>query len=233
FDAGYTIIPTTTMLVQKSATLVEDVDGDTGFGPGDTMTYEIAIADAGSLAFTDVHLEDVLPDGITYVEDSTYIEVDGVQTPIADDVVPPASTAFPLDDNVGLPDIDAGSTVYVRFDAAIDEPWSLEDNVLGNTACVVANEAQACDTSQTGLTTADVSLTKVETNDPAYVGDEATFEVTVANAGPDAAPGVEVEDVLPAGLTFVEATATQGTYDDATGLWTVGELAVDDEQTLT
>lgn len=233
FDAGYTIIPTTTMLVEKSATLVEDVDGDGGFGPGDTMTYEIAIADAGSLAFTDVQLEDVLPPGLEYVPDSTYLEVDGDVTPIADDQVPPASTAFPLDDNVGLPDIAAGATVYVRFDTAITAPWSLDSNVLGNTACVVANEAQACDTSQTTLTTADVSLTKLESSSPAYVGEQATFELTVANAGPDAAPGVEVEDVLPAGLTFVDAVATQGSYDDATGLWTVGELAVDGEATLT
>ena len=45
----------------------------------------------------------------------------------------------------------------------------------------------------------------------------------MTNDGPDAATGVQVTDLLPAGLTFVSrATASQGTYDDVTGVWTVG-----------
>ena len=33
-----------------------------------------------------------------------------------------------------------------------------------------------------------------------------------------------VQDLLPAGLTFVSATATQGTYNSVTGVWTVGTV---------
>jgi hypothetical protein len=36
---------------------------------------------------------------------------------------------------------------------------------------------------------------------------------------------VQVTDLLPAGLTFVSSTPSQGTYDSATGLWTVGSIA--------
>ena len=39
-------------------------------------------------------------------------------------------------------------------------------------------------------------------------------------------------DLLPAGLTFVSATPSQGTYDPATGLWTVGTVATAVPQTL-
>ena len=35
----------------------------------------------------------------------------------------------------------------------------------------------------------------------------------LTNNGPDAATGVQVTDLLPAGLTFVTATPSQGTYD--------------------
>ena len=54
------------------------------------------------------------------------------------------------------------------------------------------------------------------------VGDTITFTVTLTNNGPDAATGVQVTDLLPAGLTFVSATPSQGTYDSATGVWDVG-----------
>ena len=47
------------------------------------------------------------------------------------------------------------------------------------------------------------------------VGDTITFTVTLTNNGPNAATSVQVTDLLPAGLTFVSATPSQGTYDPA------------------
>src|SRR5690606_34416444 len=54
-----------------------------------------------------------------------------------------------------------------------------------------------------------------------------------SNAGPEDATGVVIEDVLPDGLTFVSANASDGTYDQATGLWTLGALANGADATLT
>ena len=34
-----------------------------------------------------------------------------------------------------------------------------------------------------------------------------------------------VADLLPAGLTFVSATPSTGSYNSGTGVWTVGNLA--------
>jgi uncharacterized repeat protein (TIGR01451 family) len=47
----------------------------------------------------------------------------------------------------------------------------------------------------------------------------------VANAGPAQATNVVATEQLPPGLTFVSATPSQGTYDNASGRWTVGTIA--------
>ena len=78
----------------------------------------------------------------------------------------------------------------------------------------------------------DLSLSK--TSSPASVSqlDDATFTITVRNDGPSTATGVAVTDQLPAGVELQDHTASQGTYDPATGIWTVGTIDVGDEATL-
>ena len=58
-----------------------------------------------------------------------------------------------------------------------------------------------------------------------HVGELLTFNVMVANQGPSPATGVALTEVLSAGLAFESADPSQGAYDSATGVWTVGALA--------
>jgi uncharacterized repeat protein (TIGR01451 family) len=53
---------------------------------------------------------------------------------------------------------------------------------------------------------ADLSITKTVSNPTPNVGDTVTFTVTLSNLGPNTATNVTVNDLLPAGLTFVSAT---------------------------
>ncbi len=72
---------------------------------------------------------------------------------------------------------------------------------------------------------ADIRVTKtVDNAAPNYLGN-VVFTVTVTNAGPDTAVNTRVSDLLPAGFGFVSATPSVGSYDNVTGLWTVGDLA--------
>ena len=72
---------------------------------------------------------------------------------------------------------------------------------------------------------ADLALTKSVSNAAPNVGDTITFTITLTNNGPTAtATGVTVIDLLPAGLTFVSATPSQGSYNSATGVWTAGTI---------
>jgi uncharacterized repeat protein (TIGR01451 family) len=59
-----------------------------------------------------------------------------------------------------------------------------------------------------------------------------TYTIAVTNLGPSAATSATVSDVLPASVAFESATASQGTYDSVSGLWTVGAMPATATQTL-
>jgi len=75
---------------------------------------------------------------------------------------------------------------------------------------------------------ADLSLAKVASSSTPNVGDAVTYTLTLANAGPAAATGVTVADVLPAGLTYVAGSIAGGSSRSAsppTLTWNVTTLA--------
>jgi uncharacterized repeat protein (TIGR01451 family) len=82
---------------------------------------------------------------------------------------------------------------------------------------------------------ADLSLTQTVSNATPANGTAINYTLVVTNASAStlAANGVAVRDILPAGVTFVGSTATQGSYASGTGLWTVGSLAPGATATLT
>jgi uncharacterized repeat protein (TIGR01451 family) len=81
---------------------------------------------------------------------------------------------------------------------------------------------------------ADVAVTVALDNAQPIEGGTVHYTLTLGdNAGPQAASGMQVTDLLPAGLTLVTATPAAGTtYDPLTGLWSVGSLAIGGSATL-
>ena len=84
----------------------------------------------------------------------------------------------------------------------------------------------------TPLPVADVQILKTADRTEAAVGDVVSFTVSAVNAGPNDATNVRVVDLLPAGLAFVSAAPSAGTYDPSTGTWTLGTLATGGAATL-
>ena len=79
---------------------------------------------------------------------------------------------------------------------------------------------------------ADLAIENTVDNLTPIPGATVNFTVTASALGPSASTGVSVTDLLPAGLSFVSATPSVGSYDATTGIWTVGDIASGTSATL-
>ena len=124
--------------------------------------------------------------------------------------------------NVGA--LNNGASVTLTLRALVNVPGART-----NTATISASGTQdpnpANNTASATETPmqADVSVTKTVDVARPNVGDTITFTVTAANADPNAATNVQLTDLLPTGLAFISSTPS-GSYNSATGVWTVGTI---------
>src|SRR3954454_21868517 len=79
---------------------------------------------------------------------------------------------------------------------------------------------------------ADLSVTKTASPNPGQAGVPLSYRIIATNNGPAVATNVSVADTLPAGVTFLSATTTQGNCNGTTtvscnlGSLTVGNIAI-------
>src|SRR5439155_1672076 len=127
----------------------------------------------------------------------------------------------------------AGATETLTITVLVTSP-----NPQANTATVShsdqfdPNPGNNTGTASTNPQQADLALTKSVSDATPNVGDTVTFTIVLSDTGPDPATNVRVTDLLPAGLAFVAATPSQGTYSSTTGLWTVGTVTTMAAQSL-
>ncbi|WP_331760381.1 hypothetical protein OG285_37675 (plasmid) [Streptomyces sp. NBC_01471] len=215
---------------------------------GDTVTYRITARNEGGGAAENLVLTDGVPQGTTYLPGSLHI-VDGPNAGAKSDTqgddqayydAAANKVVFHLGNSASgaeggsLPNTEnlpAGTTVEYRV--VIDRASGGKQ--ISNTA-TASYENRLGDkpepltsTSNEQVTqvnpAADLTVMKAADATTVTVGQTVTYRVTVRNTGPNRATGVTVTDRLPDGLTFLSAEGTPGSYDPATGQWTVGDLA--------
>ncbi|MEN6573401.1 hypothetical protein [Methanobacterium aggregans] len=71
---------------------------------------------------------------------------------------------------------------------------------------------------------ADITVSQSVDKTSANPGNKVTFTVTVKNNGPGTATNVQIRDVIPSELLNVVITPSAGTYNSATGIWSIGNM---------
>ncbi len=187
---------------------------------GETVLFTITVANAGPTAATGVALTDTLPTGLTFLgavpSNGSYDSGSGTWT---------------------LGGLAGGATDSLEVSAQVDAGTA--GATLVNRAWISASDladpVAANDTSSVAVTVAstDLQVTKDVDNIAPNEGDPVVYTVTLGNSGPNDATGVQVTDLLPAGVTLAGSTPSQGTYEDVSGLWNVGLLTNGATATLT
>ncbi|WP_276380877.1 Ig-like domain-containing protein [Flavobacterium sp. H4147] len=178
---------------------------------GNDVLFTVTAKNNGPYKATGITVTDVLPSGYTLVS-----------------AVPSSGTWSEPDWTVGSLANGASSTLAVTATVNPTGSYANTATISGNNPdnTTANNSATATPLIQTNL-----SVTKNISNTTPNVGSMVTFTITASNAGPSAATGVKVTDVLPSGYTFVSATPSTGTW--AGTEWTIGNLAIGASTTLT
>jgi len=79
----------------------------------------------------------------------------------------------------------------------------------------------------------DLSLTKTANPTTALLGDIITYTIVLQNDGPADATNIEVEEIIPSGLSYNSHIATNSFYNNLTGNWDIPFLAIGGIETLT
>ena len=189
---------------------------------GDTAIYTVTVTNNGPDTTTGVQVTDLLPTSVSFVSASpsgstTLTSGTAVWTvgSLADDASAALTITATVDSGT------AGSTITNTASLTASEPTD-------------ANNANNSASAPITVQSADLAVTKTVDNAGPKEGDTIVYTVTVTNNGPDAATGVAVTDLLPSDVTFASATPTgTTTYNNVSGLWSVGNLAASASQTLT
>jgi uncharacterized repeat protein (TIGR01451 family) len=132
--------------------------------------------------------------------------------------------------------LPVGSNATILFYATVRTNTGA--TMITNTAWLAGmNRPDYVPTNNTGtvvilVQSADIGVGKiVSTNNPAE-SNLVAYTVYVTNAGPNNASNIVVNDLLPAGLTYSNASPSQGTYNSTNGNWSVGALTVGSSASL-
>jgi uncharacterized repeat protein (TIGR01451 family) len=182
---------------------------------GTDLTYTITVTNSGPSDATDVLVNESVPIGTSYSSDNTS------QGTYSSGVWNLGNLAR---------GISADMTLVVKVNSGATGTITNSASVSGNE--IDTNPANNLVTNNTTVNTrADLSFAKTG-DSVAVVNTDFSYILRVNNNGPSDATEVEVTDILPAGVTYYKSTPGKGTYNNGTGIWTVGSMTSGESASL-
>jgi uncharacterized repeat protein (TIGR01451 family)/gliding motility-associated-like protein len=167
---------------------------------GQKITYSIVAKNISTVNATEVKVKDILPSSLTFVSASLpeFSNTTGEWT---------------------IGSLAAGAQKTLTIEATINKVGSIvnEAKVSGanEDPTKLANNSSTITINAIDL--ADLSLVKTVLNSTPNLNEVIDYKIVVANAGPNAATNVAIQDVLPAGLEFVSSTTLTNNAGTLTG----------------
>lgn len=166
-----------------------------------SLTWSLAVANAGPSTATGVTVKDALPAGVELT----------AATPTQ------GSCAGAVECQLGTLPKGAAAQIQVT----VHVPPALEGSALLNSATVTAEEPDPVPANNESKATTvvdppapsdyDLAISKtVDGSSKPQVGDVVEYDIVISNRGPATATGVEVVDALPSSLKYVKATLPGG-----------------------
>lgn len=166
---------------------------------GDTSVTE-GNAGTTTLTFT-VTLSDPVATPVTV----DYVTSNGSATAGSDYTAKTGTVTFAANDQ------SEDITIDVTGETAFEGNETFTVTLSNASLTTVINDGQATGTiNNDDAPVADLSISMSSSPSNPEPGDNVTYTIVVTNNGPQPATGVVVTDDLPAGMTFVSATTTQG-----------------------
>lgn len=198
---------TTTPVPSSDLIVTKTVDNQTPL-MGQNVTFTIQLTNAGPSTATGISIADALPNGYTYISSTvtagSYNQAQWTLSSLASGASQ-TLTVVALVNPLGNYSNTASVVLVNEFDP------NVSNNSSTSTPVPVPN--------------ADLAVVKTVDISVPNVGNTITFTIVVTNNGPVNATGVKVNDILPAGYTYISSTPPSGTtYNPTSGLWNIGNL---------
>jgi uncharacterized repeat protein (TIGR01451 family) len=163
---------------------------------GEDVTYTVTVFNEGAVDATNVEVIDDLPDEVTYLADTDSCTGTDPLTCSLGDIPAGGSVSFQVNTRL---DADLGGTLTITNVASVSADQGEvdpADNTITYTQFVNTDSA-------------DLSIVKTGAAS-AVAGEPYSYSLTVHNAGPSTAVGVEVTDTLPADFLLSGASPSVG-----------------------
>jgi uncharacterized repeat protein (TIGR01451 family) len=173
-------------------------DGPDPVAVGKTVKYVATVRNAGPDLATGVTVTDRLPSGLSFAAASANCNYDRGDRTVT----------------CTLPNLPVGGTGTATIWASPGTVGTQKNTVRVASHEIdpdTSNDVRTAVTTVTSRSGGDLNVKIGDTPDPVLVGRRVTYEVRVANQGPDASSGVRLEVALPDPLAFVKAVPSKGT----------------------